>query len=158
MRPAGEPAAGEGPDDPVGRAGGPEQREQVGDGGLDLLVGVDHHRALVVVHEPSWQGQTQLAPGGRGTLGLVHAAGQDVQLGLRHGAFQPQQHPVVKIRKVVDAVGVDDQGVGQAGQLQQLGQVGRGAGQAGDLQAEDGTNLAQADPAHHLLEPGAALG
>ena len=37
---------------------------------------------------------------------------QDVQLRLAHGSFQPQQQPVVEVSRIVDAIFVEDEGVG----------------------------------------------
>ena len=76
----------------------------------------------------------------------MQATGQQVQLGLTHRAFQPQQEAVVEVGQIVDTVAVDEQGVGQPGQLQQPGQVRGGPGQPGHLQAEDRADLAQANP------------
>jgi hypothetical protein len=62
--------------------------------------------------------------------------------------FEPEQHPVVDVARVVDAVGVDQQGAGDPGELHQPGNVGVAAGQPGDLDPQDHTDLAAADPAH----------
>jgi hypothetical protein len=71
--------------------------------------------------------------------------------------FQAEQQPVVEIGQVVDAVAVDQQSVGQAGQFQQPGQVGRGTGQPGDLQPEDRADLAETDLRYQSAESVAAL-
>jgi hypothetical protein len=56
----------------------------------------------------------------RGSLfRALQPAGEQVQFRFGHGAFQPQQQPVVEVGQVVDAVAVDDEGVGQPGQFQQ---------------------------------------
>ena len=153
-----EPPPGERRDHPVGRPGRGERGEHVGDRGRDLLVRVDHGGAVVVVDVADRQRGAQLAAGGGGAFRALQPAGQQVQLGLAHRALQPQQQPVVEVGQVVDAVAVDDQGVGQPGQLQQPGQVRRGAGQPGDLQPEDRADLAQAHPRDQPAEPVAALG
>ncbi len=118
-----EPPALERGDHLIGRPAGPEGGEHVSHRRLDLGVGVDHGVAVVVVDEPDRQREAQLPPAGGGTFGALQAAGQEVQLGLRHRPLEPQQQTIVEVRQVVDPVGVDDQGVGQAGQLQQAGQV-----------------------------------
>jgi hypothetical protein len=76
-----------------------------------------------------------------------------VELSLGHLALEAQQEPVVDVAHVIDAIVVDDQGGCQAGQLQQPGQVGVGAGKPGDLQAEHRPHLAQAHPGDQVLEP-----
>ena len=52
-----------------------------------------------------------------------------MQLHFGHGALHPQDEPVVEQRRMVDAVGVGDQGVGHPGQLEQPVPVGVVAGQ-----------------------------
>jgi hypothetical protein len=157
-----ETPAGERPGHPVSRPGGGERGEHVADHGGDLLVRVDDHGVLVVVDEPDRQRDAQLAAAGGSPLGLVHPAGQPVQLCFAHLALKPEKEPVVDVGQLIDAVAVDDQGGCQAGQLQQAGQVGVGAGKPGDLQPEHRPDLAQAHPGDQLLEPfpvaGAAAG
>ena len=160
--PAGKAPPGEGAGDPVGRAGLGERGEHITDRGGDFGIGIDDDPALVVVDEPDRQRHAQLTPGRGSPFGLLQPAGQPVQLGFRHLAFHAQQQPVVDVGQVIDAVIVDDQGVGQAGQLQQAGQIGVGASQPGYLQPEHRSDLAQTHPGDQRLEPvsmgGAATG
>jgi hypothetical protein len=146
------------PGHPVGRAGLRERGEYIADRGGDLGVRVDNDLAVLVVDEPDRQRHAQLTPGRGGSFGLLQPAGQPVQLGLRHLALHAQQQPVVDVAQVIDAVVVDHQGVGQAGQFQQAGQVGVGAGQPGDLETEHRPDLAQTHPGDQRLEPVAVRG
>jgi hypothetical protein len=59
-----------------------------------------------------------------------------VQLGLTHRAFEAEQQPVVELAGVVDAVGVGDQGVDHAAQVQQPIPVAVVASQARGLHPE----------------------
>ncbi len=63
-----EPAVAERGDHPVGRAARGERGEQIIDRGLDLGVGVDHDRAVLVVEVADRQRGAQLAAGGGGPL------------------------------------------------------------------------------------------
>ena len=103
----------------IGRPAGAERGEDVGDRGVHLGVRVDDRVAVVVVDVPDRQREAQLATLRRGPFGALEPPGQEVQLGLGHWFLQAQQEPVVEVGQVVDAIGVDDQRVGQAGQLQQ---------------------------------------
>ena len=51
----------------------------------------------------------QLAAGGRGALGRLQPLRHHMQLHLPDGGLHPEQHPVVDIAGIVDAVGVDQQ-------------------------------------------------
>jgi hypothetical protein len=88
---------------------------------------------------------------------LVHPLLQDVQLGLAHRSFQPQEQPVVVLGGVVHPVQVGDERSEQRAQLQQPVPVGVGARQARDLDPEDEPDVAKADLGHQALEAGASL-
>ncbi len=153
-----EPPSLERGDHLIGGPAGAERREHVGDRGGDFCVRVDDREAVVVVDEPDREMEAELAPLGRGPFRTVEPPHQEAQFRLAHRSLQAQQEAVVEVRQVVDAIGVDHQRVGQSGQLQQTRQVRRRAGQAGHLEAEDGPDLAQADPADQILEPAAVVG
>jgi hypothetical protein len=112
-----EPSLGERGDHTVGRAARGEGREQVTDRGLDLGIGVDDDLAGWVVDISDRQWGAQLAAGGRGFLAGRQALGHHMQLHLPDGAFHPEQHPVVDIAGIVDAIGVDQQRLGDRGEL-----------------------------------------
>jgi hypothetical protein len=73
------------------------------------------------------------------------ASPQDVQLGLTHRAFQAEHQSVVEHCRVVDPIGVADQSVGQAAEIEQAVPIGVIAGQTRDLQAEHDTDMPQRD-------------
>jgi hypothetical protein len=114
--------------------------------GLDLGTGVDHDIVGVVVHQPDGQRGTQLAAPGRGPLVRVQPLGHHVEFHFSHGALEPQQHAVVHVGRVVDAVWVDQQRAGDPGELRQPRHVGIRPGQPGDLDPEDRPDIARADP------------
>jgi hypothetical protein len=75
-----------------------------------------------------------------------------MQFGLRHRRLEAEQKAIVVLAGVVEAVFVDDQGLGQGTDLQQTIPVAGGAGEAGGFQAEDGAGLAQAHRGDQALE------
>ena len=58
---------------------------------------------------------------------------QHMQLGLTHRALEPEQQAIVEIARIVDAVLVEDQSVGQGANLQQPVPVGGVARQPRNL-------------------------
>jgi hypothetical protein len=52
-----------------------------------------------------------------------------VQLGFAHGPLEAEQQAVVEVRGIVDAILVEDEGVGERADLQQPVPVGRVAGE-----------------------------
>jgi hypothetical protein len=142
----------EGADHAIGGAGGRERAEHVGHRSTDLLVGINHDLASIVVDVAGRERTTKFSAASGGLPGLLQTARQDVQLGLGHRSLQAQEEPVVEVPQVVDAIAIDDQGIGQVAELEQSLEVGGVAGQARHLEAQDGTYLAHADPAHQVLE------
>src|SRR5918996_1277464 len=114
-----------------------EAFEDGGDHAAHGLVGVQQDLAVFVApHQPDGQAPAQLASCGLVADAAFQAGAQHVQLGLAHRALETQHQPVVEAGRVVDAIGVGDQRVGDTGQVQQPIPVGVGAGQPRHLQAE----------------------
>jgi hypothetical protein len=106
------------PGPPRGPALG-EPGEYRADGPGDRLVGMEQDLTVGLAPDQSdGQAAAQLTAGGLAADPAVQACSQHVQLGLGHGSLQAQQHPVVEQSWMVDAVGVGDQGVGHARQVQ----------------------------------------
>ena len=134
-----------------------EPAEDRGDHAGDGLVGM--HEDLPVglaPDQPDRQPAAQLAAGGLVPDPAVQPGPQDMQLHFGHGALHAQNQPVVEQRRMIDAVGVGDQGVGHPGQVEQPVPVGVVAGQPGALQAQHDPDLAHADLGGQLREPGPA--
>ena len=139
-------------DDRQGRARLLEQGEEQADRLLHLLVGIEDEPAGRVEDQADGRTHPQFALFGAGQLAAEQAVAEPVQFGLAHGAEDAQQQAVGVLGGVVDAVLVDDQGVGQGTDLQQAIPVAAGAGQARGFQAEDGPGLAQPDLGDQELE------
>ncbi len=134
-----------------------EPAERRGDHPGDRLVRVAADLAFPLgPDQADGQRAAQLAARGLVADPAVEPGPQGVQLGLGHGALQPEQHPVVEHPRVVDAVGVGDQRVGHPGQVQQPVPVGVVAREPGDLQSEHDPDVAERDLPGQLGEPGPA--
>jgi hypothetical protein len=119
-----EPAVAERFDHAAAAPADLEGAEDIGDGRLDLLVGIHADLTVEVVDVSDRQRQAQLAATGGRLLRLLHTLAQDVQLDRGHRAFEPQQELVVEVAQVVDTIGVGDEGVGHLAELQQPLEVG----------------------------------
>ena len=125
----------------VGEAG-----EHRADRATDLLVGVEADLAVgLAPDEPDRQAPAQLASGGLAADSAFQPGAQHVQLRLAHRALQAKHQPVVERPRVIQAIAVADQGVGDGAQVQQPIPVGVVAGQAADLQAEHQPDVAEGD-------------
>src|SRR5437870_7280997 len=73
----------------------------------------------------------------------VQARPYDMQLGLAHGALEAEQQSVVEHSRMIDAIGIADEGVSEAAEIEQAIPVGVVAGEAGDFEAEHDPDVAE---------------
>ena len=100
-----------------GGAGSGEGGEQGPQRVLHLGVRIEHHPIERVVGHPHRQRHFEYTALGPVYQPSAQAGIEQVKLRLAHGAFEPEQQSVVELRGVVDAVLVEDQGLGQAADL-----------------------------------------
>ena len=103
---------------------------------MDLLIGVQHQHAFGVIYESDRRLDDQFAAPRLVEDSALQAGAQNVQFGFRHGALQPEQKAIVEMRGIVDAVFVEDEGIGQRADLQQPVPVCIVPRQARDFQAQ----------------------
>ena len=135
------------------RAGPREGVEQDPQAVPHLGVRVEHHPVERVVDEPDRQGRLQLTAPGLVQQAAQQAGLEDVQLCLRHGPLEPEQEPVVELGRIVDAILVEDQRVGQGADLEQPVPVRRVARQPRHFQPEHDPAPPQADLGDQTPEP-----
>src|SRR4029077_11826383 len=144
--------AGEGLDDPARGPhrveGGEDQAHRL----LDLLIGIEDELAGGIRDQPGGRPEAELARLGLGQLVGQQPRPEPVRFGGAHGALDPQDQPVVVLSGIINAVLVDDEGVGQATDFNEAIPVAAAPGPSGGFQAEDGAGAAQADLGHHVLE------
>ena len=68
-----------------------------------------------------------------------------MQLGFAHGALEPEQEAIVEEGGMIDAVGVSDQRIGEAAQLDEAMPIGVVARQARDLKPKHEADVRQGD-------------
>ena len=114
-----------------------EACEDGADRSHDGFVGMKQDLAVgLTPHEAHGQAAAQLATCGLVANAAVETGSEHMQLGLAHRSFEAEQQTVVEQRRMIDAVGVADQRVGKAGEIDQAVPVGIVAGKARHLQAE----------------------
>ena len=75
-----------------------------------------------------------------------------MQLGFAHRALEAQKKAVVEVGRIVHAIFVKDERVGQSADFQQPMPVGIVSGQAGYFQPHDDPRASHADIGHQMLE------
>jgi hypothetical protein len=143
--------------DPADRPADGELFEDHGDDAGDSLVGMPQDLPVgLAPDQPDRQAAAQLTAGGLVADPAVQAGPEDVELSFGHGALHPEQQPVVEHRRMVDAIGVGDQGVGHPCQIQQPVPIGIVAGQPRALQRQHDPDLSEPDLGRQLREPRSA--
>ena len=99
-------------DDRQRRAGLLEQGEQQAHGLLDFLVGIEDEAAGCVEDQADRRTHPQLPLFRSGQLTAEQAIAEPVEFGFTHGAQDAKQQAVGVLARIVDAILVDDQGIG----------------------------------------------
>jgi hypothetical protein len=124
----------------------------------DLLVSGERDPPVVLTVQADRQNQLKLAATGLVAQPALQAGADQVQLGLGHRALQPEQQPIVELRRRVDAVGIRDQRRGQRAQIKQLMPIRRGPRQPRGLQRKDQPDMTESDLSNQFLEPEPPVG
>src|SRR6266480_7466479 len=129
-----------------------KEREDESNGLLHCLVRIKHDVVSRIVHQSYGQAKAQLAFFSLGQLSALQALPQPMQFRFAHGAFEAQQQTIIVQSRIVDALLVDDQRVGERTDLQQAIPVAARTSQARDFQAQHGTNVSETDLGHQELK------
>ena len=108
---------------------------------LHLLVRVQDGLVRWAIEEADRQRRLQLAAPGFVQNATLQAGFEDMQLGLAHGPFEPQQEAVVELGRIIEAVLIENKRVRQGAELQQTVPIGGVACQPRDFQALDDARL-----------------
>ena len=127
------------------RAGAFEGGEKHPKALLHLLIGIEDNTSLFVVNQTDRQRHFQF-----GSLRFIeHSAHQTrfeyVQFGFTHCSFESQQQPVIVMRRIIEAILIEDQRVGKRTDLQKPVPVGTVTSEARNFQPHDDPRLAQSD-------------
>ena len=104
----------------------------------DLTIGLAPDKA-------DWQSSAQFTARRLAANAAVEAGPQDMQLGFAHGALEPEQEAIIEEGGMIDAVGVADQGIGEAAQLDEAMPIGVVARQARDLEPQHEADVGERD-------------
>src|SRR5437868_15536502 len=76
-----------------------------------------------------------------------------MKLSLAHGALEAEQETIIVVSRIIDAFFINDEGVSQSTNLQEMIPVATGASQARDFQAQDGTTMLEPNFSNQGLKP-----
>src|SRR5262245_63809343 len=105
-------------------------------------------------HEAHGQATPQLATCRLIANAAVETGSEHMQLGLAHRPLQPEQQTVVEQRRMIDAVGIPDQRVGEAGKIDEAMPVGVVAGEPRHLETEHEADAGERNLSSETSEAG----
>jgi len=97
-----------------------ELRQDQADDGPDLLVRVEGDATVGLLDVPDRDAGEQSPAAGLVQPAVVHPGLEDVEFGLAHRSFESEEEAVVELGRVIHPVGVGQQDVKQAAQLEEL--------------------------------------
>ena len=121
-------------------------REDTADGGDDGLVGVEADLAIgLAPNKADRQSSAEFATRRLVANAAVEAGPQHMQFGLAHGALEPEQQAIIEERRMIDAVGIADQRIGEAAEFDEAMPIGVVAREARDLEPEHEADMGERD-------------
>src|SRR5262249_25646688 len=70
---------------------------------------------------------------------------QYMRLGFAHGALEAEYQAIIEQRRMINAVAITDEGIGEPAKIEQAIPVGVVAGEAGDFEGQHEADMAQSD-------------
>ena len=119
---------------------------------LDAAIRIEAETDLPMPDKANRYENPEFTSASLGPRGVQHARAQDTKFEFADAALHSQKQSVIRPTRIVDAIEVDDAGVDDAAQLEQMMPVPAVAGEAGRIEAKHGTDLAGAKPGDELLE------
>jgi hypothetical protein len=119
---------------------------------LDFLIGIENNLPRGIIDSSHRQPKTQCAVLRFFARAADQPAVHPVQFCFAHRAAEASEQPIIVLPRIIDAIFVDHQGVGQGADFNQAIPVAAGAGQARRFSTEDGSRPPQADCGDEMLK------
>ena len=119
---------------------------------LHLGVRIEDDTILRVMHKADGHHLLEFAAAGAAQDAAPQARLEHMQFRFAHRALQAQQQAIVEVRRIVQAIFIEDERVGERAQLKQPMPIGGVARQARDFQTQDDAGATQTDFGHQTLE------
>ena len=118
-----------------------------------MLIRIEHDSIVGGVTKSYGQPQTQLTATSLVQDTASQASFQDVEFGLGERALHAEDQAIVEVGRIIEAVLIEQQRVGQRTELQELVPIAGVASEAGHLETEDYAGMTEADLSHKAAEP-----
>ena len=125
---------------------------------LNAAIRIEAEANLPMPDVADWYGKPELASSGLGPCGVQHSRSQNAKFEFADAALHARQQPIIRTTGIIDAIEIDDAGIDETAQLQQMMPVPSVTGEAGGIEAKHSADLASAQPGNELLEARARHG
>ena len=116
-------------------------------------VWIENQNAVVPINQTDGRPHLKLATSSFVDHSASHSRLEEMKFRFGHSPFQAEQEPVIKVRRVIDSILVENERAGQRTQLDQPVPVGGVPSQARDLQSHHQACLAEGNLTDQLLKP-----
>jgi len=124
----------------------------------ETAIGIETKPDLTVPDVAEWDRYPQLAPAGLGPAGIQHPRPQHAEFELADAALHAQQQAIIGSTGIVDAVEVDDAGFDKPTKLKQVMPVAAVPSEPRRIEAQNGADLAGAQPCDQPVKAGPRYG
>src|ERR1700733_2880509 len=125
---------------------------------LDAAVRIEAETDLSMPDIADRHGNPEFASTGLGPGGVQHPRTQNAEFKLTDAALHAEKQTIIWATRIVDAIKVDDAGIDEAAEFEQMMPVPAVAGETGGIEAKHGADLASAEPGNEFLEARARHG
>ncbi len=125
---------------------------------LDTAIRIEAETNLPMPDKANRHGNPELTSASFGPRGVQHAGAQDTQLEFADATLHSQKQTVIREARIIDAIKVDDAGIDETAELEQVMPVPAVSGETGGVEAKHGADLPGAEPGDELLEARACYG
>src|SRR5437588_11918992 len=115
------------------RSSVPKAVKDLPNGGLHLRIGVKNNGVAFGVTQPNGQGKFEGSTPGFVEDTPLQTGTQHKKLSLRHGPFQTEQQTIIESRGIIESLFIQNQGVGERTDFQQMMPITGVTCESGDL-------------------------
>src|SRR5713226_1018623 len=128
----------------AGAAQFPKSLEDLAGDFLHSAIRIEAEADLSMPDIADRHGNPEFTASGLGSRGIQHPRSQNAELELTDAALHAQEQAIIRATRVVHAIKVDDAGIDETAQLEQMMPVPSVTGETGGIEAKYRTDLAGA--------------
>src|ERR1700751_5525688 len=113
-----------------------------------------HFAVCLTPNQSDWQSAPQFTACRLVANSAVEAGAQHMEFSLRHGALESEYQPIIKHAGMIDTIGIADERIGGAAEVEQSIPIGVVARHSRDFQPKHNAHVSKGDLSGHVSEAG----